>query len=286
MLREWAGFRDMGWGRWIDMTEQFLFGGYPDTTSTSTAEFAKVPGGAQWDADDYGSLITAAGDISDLYVKILQAPGADGHYVFSLVKNDASLLVTTISGNDITGSNTTDSFSVSPGDKIAIKYDPDGTPITSGYITHSFKFTGSVSGETLIMGGTTNNSPATGTEYNGLALNNALWTSTRNDVVQVIPTDGTLKNFRLEADGTIDAGTITFTVQKGSWGNLSDTSLSATITEGTTGSDLVNEVVVNAGDLVCLKCEATDATVRDWFWGLTFISSYKAESIIMGGEFT
>ncbi|KKK77444.1 hypothetical protein LCGC14_2853540, partial [marine sediment metagenome] len=76
-------------------------------------------------------VVALGGTVRDMYITLRQAPdpsGSDG-YTFRIRKNGANTsLLVTITGNNTAGSDTSNSFSVSAGDRIAIKVTVSGTP--------------------------------------------------------------------------------------------------------------------------------------------------------------
>lgn len=122
------------------------------------------------------------------------------------------------------------------------------------------------------------------TEYNRVT-GGFLWTSTENNVRQLISRAGYLRNLRFRLDQAPGAGTsYTFTLRV----NGADSALTCSIADTETqGSDTVHTVAVAAGDYVSIKCVPTGTpTARYANWTLLFDTSNTRESLLLGGHYT
>lgn len=135
----------------------------------------------------------------------------------------------------------------------------------------------------VIIGGYYDALNVADTEYN-LVSSGAVWVATPDSVAMAISTGGTLKNLRVELDGVPGTGTYVFTLHRrvgvGAWGN---TALTCTVAaDGTTASDIVNEVAVAAGDVICLECNPDSPdNARYARWTMMFEGDNANESLIL-----
>lgn len=117
--------------------------------------------------------------------------------------------------------------------------------------------------------------------YNKIASGSS-WTSTEDYRRQIIPMDGIFSKLRIKLDGSPGTGkSYTFTLRV----NGVDTVLAVTISDDeTTGSELIQNVQVNAGDSVTFKCEPSGSpTARTAYWSILFSGGESQTSIIIGG---
>lgn len=134
----------------------------------------------------------------------------------------------------------------------------------------------------VIFGGTTNVSlDDTATEYNSI-VGAYSWGTTIFWAQKLVSTGGKIKSMRIKLTGAPGAGThYDFTLLV----NGAPSALTVEIADtDTSGTDLVHEVDVVAGDTVCLECvpTGTPAARRAW-WSFIFEGSTDNESLIMGG---
>lgn len=103
-------------------------------SSTDTQYNLPTGIGAAWGTTEgyYEGVIPAVVSIQDLYVTLSDAPGTGKSRTFVVRKNNVDTALTvTISNNEITGINSLIAVPYSPGDKIALKSVPTGTPTES-----------------------------------------------------------------------------------------------------------------------------------------------------------
>ena len=122
-----------------------------------------------------------------------------------------------------------------------------------------------------------------GIVYDPVSHASNLSNATENQTYQVIPTSGTIKNLyvALSADPGTSPDAYRFTLRK----NGVSTVLTVTITaDSTTGSNIVNQVSVAAGDYVDMMIEPlnTPSTASVPSWGMTFVADTDGESLILG----
>ena len=255
--------------------ESNLFsGGY---TSTSLTYYFHAFGGLTGEASgteaDAYQVIPTAGTLRDLYISLDVDPGTSPDaYSFTLRKNGVNQSLTvTITADNKTGNDVSNTVSVSPGDYIDIMCVPLNSPATACYVNLSMTFVADVDGESLILGGTYDDLSASATEYNALltSVANDLWSATESanqDLGQVC----VLRKLYVKLSGTAgSAKGYTFSVRKNSASPAGTLSVSITGASDTTGNDVSNSVSVANGDVLNLMvAPLSSPTVRDAYWGL------------------
>lgn len=79
--------------------------------------------------DSDGTTVAIGAILRDLYFRLSSAPGAGDSYTITLRKNAGDTALTaTISDTDTTGSDITNSASITDGDELAVSIQPSGTP--------------------------------------------------------------------------------------------------------------------------------------------------------------
>jgi len=267
--------------------EQVIFGGTTNGKLDSTAtEYNSIMGAYGWNSTlfDAQKLISTSGKIKNMRIELLDAPGAGTSYTITLMLNGAPTALTVEIADTATSGTLVDEVDVVAGDTVSLRCIPTGTP-TARRAWWSFIFEGSTANESLIMGGTHAATLSTAAARYVRVMNMGPHVSvTENEMRQVCPTAGTIKNFYVElTEDPGNNGAYKFTLRKG---GVSQT-LTVTITDpATTGNDTSNEVAVVAGDILTMIVEPIDSPsatpkVR---WGMTFVADTDGESIILGGS--
>lgn len=229
------------------------------------------------------TLVASSGTLKNLRIKLGTAPGAGTSRTFTVRVNGASTSITlTISGTDTTGSDTSNTASVSAGDRIALLGTVTGA-VADTRLFSSLEFSGTTANESLMSGGTgVAQLSTTDTEYislNGLGQQSAAQATAE----QLVAVGGTVKNLYIRLDAAPGVGTSrVFTVFK----NGSSTALTVTISgTDTTGSDTTNSVSVSAGDKVSLEDNpsALPPAAARLRHGATFVATTDGEFPILGG---
>ena len=135
--------------------------------------------------------------------------------------------------------------------------------------------------EQVLFGGWYDLLDPTATEYASL-VSGYNWTETEQWRTKVVSTDGVIKNFRGRLSDSPGAGKkYTFTLRV----NYAPTALTFDIADGaTTGSNMVDEIVVSAGDRVSIQSVPDSSpTARYATWTSVFEGDNANESLIMGG---
>lgn len=277
--------------------EQVIFGGSSHnfyTLNEYDDSYNSLVGGAAWQAIEFWArkVVSTAGKIKNLRVKLEWAPGAGTSWVFTLLLNGAPTALTfTIADAATSGANMVNEIDVVAGDTVSLKCHPTGAfppwP-AGGNATWTSVFEGSTEKESLILGGTyADELSKTVTEYTQVmgAGSEACLSNVENDFRQVCPTAGTIKKLYVEMDGAPGGdGSYRFTLRKG---GVSQT-LTVTITDpATTGNDVINSFAVAAGDILTMMIEPLDtpAWEQNANWGMTFLADTDKESIVMAGTY-
>jgi len=139
--------------------------------------------------------------------------------------------------------------------------------------------------QTPIFGGIDFALDDTDTEYDVLS-GGAGWTAVESARINVIPSDGVIKDLRIRLSGAPGAGkSYVFTLRL----NGAPTTLTATVAgaAATTANDTSHDVTVAAGDYVSLECNPDGIpTVRDAYWSTMFEATVAGESIMLGSSGT
>ena len=228
-------------------------------------------------------IIPTAGALSGLRVKLSVAPGAGKSRTISIYLNGSAQLTVTIADTATTGVNT-GSVNVSAGDTVAVVVTATGTPATTA-VYYSSIFTGTTSGESILMGNSYSGGMHTTTTLYGSVANCAAIGATEADYKSIIPTPGTIKKFywKLDADPGTSPDAYRATLRKVG----SSQALTSTITANDiTGNDTANSFTVAAGDSVTLMFEPLNspAAAPRPSWGMVFVADTDGESIILGGS--
>lgn len=137
--------------------------------------------------------------------------------------------------------------------------------------------------EQVIVGGMYNALHISATEYSCIS-GGYNWDSDAADVAMAVSSAGKIKGLRVKLSGSPGAGkSFVFTLYRYTSGSWGDTGLTCTISDAeTSGSDIINEVTVSPGDLLCLKCAPTNSpATRFASWSTMFSGDIANESLIL-----
>jgi hypothetical protein len=263
--------------------KQPIIAGYLNALNSSTTEYNFVSSGLTWNSTENvrHQVISTPGTISKLRVELDAAPGAGAGdaYVFTLRVNGAgSTLTCTITQPATSGSDLTHEVTVSAGDTVSLECAPSNTPSATPNAQWSMLFEGDNANESLLLGRL---SLPWDSRYTGLT--GSSWSdATENEVRQICPTSGTIKNLYISQN--INAGGVgdgyTYTVRK----NGANTTLTCSTTNAeTTANDTTHSFTVAAGDVLTIHGQedgTADNNVTTAF-GCTFLADTNGESIIM-----
>jgi len=286
---------------------EFIYGMASDNDLSVTAtEYNKlVVGDSSWttDADDREQIIQT-GSLSDnlviknMYVELETDPGATGDiYTFTLQANNGNATATLAATCDgVQTCNAAAIVTVSDDDQMATKVVPtDGGTLATGsaiisytgYITPTGKKT-----QQVIASGADNDLHVTATEYNGLVVGRTTaWNATESEKQGMVPAAGTLDDLRvkLQNDPANGANTQSFAfmirLDTGCDGTGADTTLTCTVSEGSTTCNNSDGFSVNAGECVGIEVDPDESpTVGNAFWTVTFNPTTADESVWIGGS--
>jgi len=171
------------------------------------------------------------------------------------------------------------------GDSISLECNPDSTPAITR-ATWTTVFEGTTANESLILGTTGGWVLSTSTPQYVQVMTATSRPAIENDVRQVCPTDGKIKNLYVELN--VDPGTAPdayrFTLRKN---GINQTLVVTIIANNTTGFNVINEVDVAPGDVLTLLIEPISGPSETpaCVWGMTFVADIDGESVIMSGSF-
>lgn len=231
---------------------QILMGGPTDGMSRTLAEVNSIWGSYVWTAlaGAYAitQIIPTPGTLHTLEVTLAVAPGAGNSYQFRLYVNGVGQdLLVTISGTDTHAIDTTHRIAVSQFDRIYMQAFPTSNP-SNGYARWSMGFQSDIAQEVIVMASTAYSS--VGDNYG--PFHHGICSQTTADEVEApMPCAGVLKTmcvFHATAPGAGNSVRHTLRV------NGADSALTVLISGGSTQNyDIVHEVNVSRGDMVCWK---------------------------------
>ncbi len=263
--------------------EQVLVGGYYDQVSP-VDEYNSISAGSSWIGTETTrkQCIPADGKLKSMFIKISGAPGGGKSYTFHLMLNgNPTALAVTISGAvATTGNNTVNEIIVAPGDKVSLKVTDVGGP-GNLYAYWSLMFVGDNPAESIVLGSI--RTDKTGIRYSQISNTaSAPQAGTDIGILQICPTDGTLKDMYIEQNQNAGQGSFTYTLRV----NQIDTLLAVTITHpAVAGNNVADDIPVVAGDELSLKITPAGAPTNSPYaaFGVLFAPDIDGESILLGG---
>lgn len=265
--------------------QQVIIGGWNSNPHTTNTEYNVLQGGYGWDGTEFvrGAIVSTAGVIKNLRVKLAGSPGGGKHYDFTLLLNGAPTALTLeIADAATSGSNMVNEIDVVAGDIVSLQCNPDGTP-TARYVAWTSVFEGSTANESLILGSGRNEVGLT--RYFPLMANYDNSTGDESLVSQICPTAGVIKNLYVEIDADPGSGGDAYRYTVRLNGATVGESSIVTITEpNKTGNDTAHNLVVAGGDRLTLMCEPLNvpSVKPNIQWGVTFVADTNGESVILG----
>jgi hypothetical protein len=245
----------------------------------------------------FGTLTTSAGldqpwlvtgDFRNLVVSVATAPGAGKSWTYTLHKNGASTLLTvTIADAATSGSDTSNTITVTAGDTVTLVRTSSGLP-TGSISDISLEFNGETAGESGYGGGLPHSLNTTSAAYN-TPFGASTWTTAGATIRHnLVPTAGNLTALRADVNVAPGAGkswtfayVLNDVVQDGA-GATTDTR--ATISDAATSGSWTGTLAVSAGDRVRVECTpaGTPAAARAGL-AVKFVATADGESIVSGG---
>ena len=162
--------------------ESLILGGSGSGLSNLATEYGSVMG-ADIDysvtENDFRQVIPTDGTLKNLYVLLSADPGTDPDaYRFTVRLNGASPgggLVVTITANDTTGNDLANDIDVAAGDVLTMMIEPLNGPSETPWACWGLTFVADINGESIVLGGTSDNLSNSLTEYNYLNSGDAAW---------------------------------------------------------------------------------------------------------------
>lgn len=187
------------------------------------------------------------GVIDKLYLQTASAPGATETTVVTLVKNGSDTALTaTVANAATTANDTTNTVSVSAGDKVYLKV-VDSSGSASGNCAIGMRWVPTITNEAVVGTASATNPSNAALRYVNAGGALSAFPTTEGDVQQYYPA-GTLKKLRLDFTTAPGAGKSRAVMTRNGAAN---TALTATVADAnTTASDTSNTVSVALLDLV------------------------------------
>lgn len=197
--------------------------------------------------------------VDRLQITIGTAPGAGKSYTFVLMQNgNPTSLSVTIADSATSGSDNSNSVSLTAGDKVSIRCTPSGTPATFSQCSWIIRQTATGKFAVLTGSNGTALSAATGTIYLSPHANNGNIT-TEADFNVPSPLGGTIKNLYVVTSANV-TNTWTISTRKDAGASGPSVILTGAVSSG---NDITNTTAIVADNLICFECAptSTPATV-------------------------
>jgi hypothetical protein len=273
--------------------KQLIIGGCNDALSNSATEYNCLGGGSTWTVStSRRQVISTPGTFSKLAVELSVSPGNSGSYTITLSNlTKSTSLAVTITDPDTTNINA-GTLDVDAGDVIQLKSTYADSPSATPAARWSVWFKSDNASESLILGIGYGYKDSGATPYYApIANSNETFVSVENQLYQIIPTSGVIKNLFvvlfLDPGTSPDAYRITLRVNGANSDDGEGNPLQVTIVaDDKTGNDATHEIPVSAGDYVDMKIEAleTPSSSTAIYWGMTFAADTDGESLILGNS--
>ena len=165
--------------------ESVIFGGSgSSTTSTTAVRYGALMGTAAFGVvdGDARQCFPTAGTVSHLYLSGNTALGSGNYDVTMSVNGTPSALTVTVDNSGLYFSDVTHSVAISAGDVVQLVVTPNSPDGTKRF-QWGVKWTPTVDGEAVILGGASNDLSATASEFNYLNNNFGTWSTTEANLV-------------------------------------------------------------------------------------------------------
>lgn len=290
----------IGWSPDVDGESLLLFSSSSNLSPGGSTLYNFMAGSLGWTATESSAAnLATAGTLKKAYVSLSGAPDGSASYTFnSRVAGADGNLQVVVSGASTTGEDAVNTDAVTVGQLIDWSHFATDTPTTRfarlGVVllteVPATPTPTATATATTTSTSTPTSTPTTGpavgmiSQMNGVAqtLNTGntrylcplsgtivAWESTESIGSCVMPSAGTFSNFYVALSGTSGTGTRAFKFFVN--GAEPASTLSASITNGTSANDTTNLVTVNAGDTVSIR-QVTTGTLNSVFiyWGVQF----------------
>lgn len=261
--------------------KQTIAGWFPSTVAygyrnTIHGASARNP---NWNMEE---VFPAGGTISNFRVSSRTAPGGSTSFYFTIYVNGVARMTAYITGDNLSGENTSDTVEVSAGSNVSIAIGPVGGAITSDHVSWAFDYDCDSATESILLTNQSNNTNfSTTTRYFPPSFAcNYTYVGTTESLVQIPFKAGKLKHLFFYGYvggpvGYVLDSTVTVRV------NGVDTDLSATL--GYTVPDpnpgrvfisttnLTDEIDIAEDDLISVKMSATVVGANGHgYWGFIY----------------
>jgi len=153
--------------------ESLIMGGSTGALNNGATEYGQIMGvTTQYSVteNNFRQVIPTDGTLKNLYVLLSADPGTDPDaYRFTVRLNGASPgggLVITITADDVTGNDLANDIDVVAGDVVTMMIEPLNGPSETPDAHWGMTFVADIDGESIVLGGCTDNLNDTNTEYN------------------------------------------------------------------------------------------------------------------------
>lgn len=257
-------------------------------TSCSTAEtrYSGIHTGNSANSATEGEVrqvCPTAGTLKNLYISLSIDPGTSPDaYTYTLRKNGADTTLTcTIVADNTTGNDTAHTVAVVAGDVLTMSIAPVSTPSGQPRAAFGFTFAPTIDGESILMGGSTDDLNNAATEYiklGGGAGSGIVWDATETNVQSLGQVCVLRKLYVLLSAAPNTGNTYTFTPRVNAGSPADGLSVAITGT-ATTGNDTTHAIHLTAGDNVALMVvPASTPDVADAYWGLVCYTGVIADA--------
>lgn len=251
-----------------------LLFGTGQTDSAQTTEYGCIQGTWGWGASANGDrlrgLVSTSGTLSNFYLNLDAAPGAGTSQTFTVYKNSvATSLAVTVSGTNTSGNNTSDTVSVVAGDTLSVVKTQSGTPAATR-LAGGIKFTPTTNGESLIIKGTDDSLPTSGTT-NDCVSGDVFDNTTEKDYFGLVSENATISKLYVALSGAVGGTSRTIALRKTTFPLTTvNSGVGATITNpDSEASDLSNTVDFAPGNAMNYQWTLVGTpTARPWRAGL------------------
>ena len=249
--------------------QSLVTGGSGSSTNSSSANrYCGLMGVSTWSAtaNDMRQCMPTGGTFSHLYVSDNTALTSGSYAINLYVNGSATALTASLTSAGTTASDVSHSVNVSAGDLVSIECVPT-SPNATKRIQWGLRWTPTTDGESVLLGGSSNDLTQNLTEYNPLNTSGVAWTTTEANF-QILWPAVMLKDLYVATSGAPGASpnSWTFTVRD----DGSDTAITLTIGEGqTSGNDTAHTATPSAGSLIALQCAQNSVPdANDGYWGI------------------
>lgn len=256
------------------MTSQVI--GNAPTLGTGATQYAGLSaGGNSWSATEAAVAQPMPFDAVISVTRVcLSGASGTGSRAFTIRKNAVDTTVTTTITNATCSADTTNSVSVSAGDRVSLKQVTTGT-LNSVRIMWAIKIKATNIQEFPILMTGFSQVGAGGTRYHDLQGNSG-GQFTEQYTEYIFPTAGTVDRMFVQTDVNSVTSTFVTTLRK----NNADTALTASVAAGaSTASDTSNSVAVVAGDIATIKFVNNGSASTRGNVGMRFRPTIDGESI-------